>query len=277
MCNKAGLWYLVIGYIYKNTLAMKRIVIVISSTILLGLAWGQVSGQEMKSDSAWKKAHKNVVRYSLSNALLFGFDKAVVFGYERVLSPKRSMSLNLGSAALPKLLSIETDSFTIGNDIKNNGFNGSLDYRFYLSKENRYMAPRGIYIGPYYSFNKWSRESSWEKKNAGGNQKFVTTNTDIKLHTLGFELGYQFVIWNRLALDFIMLGPGVGWYNLKTRGEGNLTAEERQQLQDAVLDVIQQKFPGMNYTLSGESFDANGTIRTTSVGFRYMIHIGFNF
>jgi hypothetical protein len=256
---------------------MKQIVTVVAYTMLLGFAWGQVSGQELKSDSAWKKAHKNVVRYSLSNALLFGIDKVVVLGYERVLSPKRSMSLNLGTAALPKLLRIETDSFTIGKDLKNNGFNGSLDYRFYLSKENRYMAPRGVYIGPFYSFNKWSRENSWERNTTGGSQRFVTTNTDIKLHTLGFELGYQFVLWNRLALDFIMLGPGIGWYDLKAKGEGNLTEEERQQLQDAVLDVIQQKFPGMNYTLSGESFDANGTLRTTSVGFRYMIHIGFNF
>ena len=256
---------------------MKRIVHVIAITLLLGFASGQVSGQDWKSDSAWKKAHKNIVRYSLSNALLFGFDKAVVFGYERVVSPKRSMSLNLGTASLPKLLRIETDSFTIGKDVKNNGFNGSLDYRFYLSKENKYMAPRGIYIGPFYSFNRWSRENSWERKTAGSSQKFVTTNTDVKLHTLGFELGYQFVLWNRLALDFIMLGPGVGWYNLKAKGEGNLTEAEREQLQDAVLDLIQQKFPGMNYTLSDESFDANGTLRTTSLGFRYMIHIGFSF
>ena len=57
------------------------------------------------------RTYKNVLRYNLSGALLFGFSKYIVLGYERVLSPKSSISVNFGSAALPKIISLVTDSF----------------------------------------------------------------------------------------------------------------------------------------------------------------------
>ncbi|WP_336516916.1 hypothetical protein [Pollutibacter soli] len=37
----------------------------------------------------------------------------------------------------------------------------------------------------------------------------------LSIHTVGVQLGYQFIFWKRLAVDFIMFGPGVGMYNLK--------------------------------------------------------------
>jgi hypothetical protein len=256
---------------------MKRHLTFILSTILLGLAWSNVTGQDWKSDSAWKKSRKNIIRYNLSNALLFGFDKAIIFGYERVLTPKSSFSINVGQAGLPGSIVIETDSFSLGKDLKTSGFNFSADYRFYLAKENKYMAPRGVYIGPYYSFNNWKRENSWDFIGAGSSSKDAITKTDINLHSVGFELGYQFVFWDRLALDMVLIGPGVGFYNLEAKSEGNLTDEEREQLQDAITDLISQKFPGMNYVLSDQEFSASGTIKTTTLGFRYLIHIGFRF
>src|SRR5262245_53680240 len=80
--------------------------------------------------------YKNVVRYNLSGALLFGIDGYIVFGYERVINPHQSFSINVGRASLPKLISISTDSFSISKDQKRTGFNLSVDYRFYLGSEN---------------------------------------------------------------------------------------------------------------------------------------------
>jgi hypothetical protein len=256
---------------------MRHLVANFTFAVLLGLAWNQASGQDWKSDSAWKKSRKNIVRYNLSNALLFGFDQAIIFGYERVLSPKRSFSINVGQTGLPGSIIVETDSFTLGKDLKTSGFNFSADYRFYLAKENKYHAPRGVYIGPYYSFNNWKRENSWDFTGVGSTSKDAITNTSINLHSIGFELGYQFIFWDRLALDMVLIGPGMGFYNLEAKSQGNLTDEEREQLQDAIVDLISQKFPGMNYVLSDEAFNASGTIKTTTLGFRYLIHIGFRF
>lgn len=256
---------------------MKKLSLIIFATMVGILVSSPAFVQDWKSDSAWKKARKNIIRYNLSSAALFGFDKAIIFGYERVLSPKQSFSINIGQAGLPKFLVVETDSFTLGKDLKSSGFNISADYRFYLQKENKYNAPRGVYIGPFYSYNSWKRENSWDFTGSATDQKLVTTESDFSLHTIGFELGYQFVFWDRLALDMVLIGPGIGWYDIQAKAEGNLSDAERDQVLDALQDLLQQRFPGMNYVLSDKEFNANGRIKTTSIGFRYLIHIGFRF
>jgi hypothetical protein len=256
---------------------MKQLIRIAIWSVVIAFSAQYAYTQDLKSDSSWKKSRKNIVRYNLSSALLFGFDQAIIFGYERVLTPKSSISVNFGKAGLPGSIGVVTDSFSLGKDLKSSGFNFSADYRFYLAKENKYRAPRGVYIGPFYSLNNWQRENSWDYTGSGSNQKLVTTNTDFRLHTLGFELGYQFVFWDRLALDMVLIGPGVGWYSIKASAEGNLTDQEREQLQDAIQDILTQKFPGMNYVLSDEEFNASGKISTTSIGFRYLVHIGFRF
>ncbi len=233
--------------------------------------------QHLTSDSTWKNSYKNIVRYNLSGGLLFGFSKYVIFGYERVVNPHQSFSVNFGTVALPKLVSINTDSFSLKKDLKNNGFNVSADYRFYLAKENKYFAPHGIYIGPYISYNHFDRNNDWEFQQSGSAQKLISTETQFNIFTAGAELGYQFVFWKRITLDMVLIGPGVSGYNLKTKIEGDLTDEERQNLQDAVKQLLSQKFPGMNYVFADKEFNAHGVLNTTSVGFRYLVHIGFAF
>jgi hypothetical protein len=45
--------------------------------------------------------------------------------------------------------------------------------------------------------------------------KTAETKTSLSITSIGFEFGYQFIFWKRLALDMILLGPGVAGYNLK--------------------------------------------------------------
>ncbi len=238
---------------------------------------GNLHAQYSDADSSWKNSRKNIVRYNLSGGLLFGIDKYVVFGYERVIKPHQSLSLNVGRAALPKLVSINTDSFSVSKDLKNTGFNISLDYRFYLAKENKYVAPHGLYIGPYIAYNNFKRDNNWTFKKGTAQAKEVSTATDINIFTVGGELGYQFILWKRLALDLVLIGPGLSRYDLSGKIDGELTEEQKEKLRDVMTQVISQKFPGMNYVFADKSFDANGTLNTTSIGFRYMVHIGFVF
>jgi hypothetical protein len=226
---------------------------------------------------SWKNARKNIVRYNLSSALLFGFDKTIILGYERMLKPNRSVSVNFGQTALPKIVNLDFDSLKFGNDVKNTGFNFSADYRFYLGKLNKYNAPRGVYLGPYYSFNQWARTNDISLTNENGSQKLSKSEMDFNLHMAGVELGYQFIFWNRLAVDMVLIGPGVGFYNINAKAEGNLTEEERERVQDALQEIITEKFPGMNYVLSDEKFSGSGRISVSSIGFRYLIHVGFLF
>ena len=256
---------------------MKRNIIVSFILCLATMPIMGVYAQDYKSDSAWKHSRKNIIRYNVSSALLYGFDKAVIFGYERMLKPNQSISLNMGTVALPKLTTIGTDSVTFNKDVKNSGFNTSLDYRFYLSKLNKYNAPRGVYIGPWYSYNRFSRENKWDLLQSNSGTKSVTANTDLNIHSFGFQLGYQFVFWDRMTLDLVMIGPGMGLYKVNAKFDSNLTTEEREQLQEVLTDALENKFPGMDFVFDGKELDANGALNVTSLGYRYIVHIGFRF
>jgi opacity protein-like surface antigen len=229
-----------------------------------------------QADSSKQMRHyKNVIRYNLSSAFIFGADKYIVFGYERVVSSHQSFSINIGGASLPKLVTVNTDSFSTQKDRKRNGYNISADYRFYLSKENTHAIPHGVYIGPYYSYNQFNRETEWT--HTGSTNRDILTTSNFSIHTIGFEAGYQFILWKRLALDFVMAGPGLGFYKCKASFDGNVNAEDKEQLLEGVKQLLTQKFPGMDFVFSEKQFDSNGTLKTSAIGYRYIIHIGFLF
>ena len=244
---------------------------------LEGFGFQDVFGQELNKDSLWKHTRKNTIRYNISSPMIYGFNKSLILGYERLLSTKQSFSINAGSVALPKITSIGNDSITFNRDVKNTGYNISFDYRFYLAKENKFTAPRGVYIGPWYSFNRFTRDNTWDLLNADGSNKSATTKANMNIHSFGAELGYQFVFWDRLAVDLVMIGPGMGIYRVNAKFDGNLTTEEREQLQQLLTDGLENKFPGMNFVFDNKELDAQGALNVTSMGFRYLIHIGFRF
>jgi len=233
-------------------------------------------GQQQTDSTKKMYPYKNVIRYNLSGALIFGFDKYIVLGYERVIAPHQSISVNFGRGSLPKMITVSTDSFEVSSDKKNSGFNGSVDYRFYLAKENKYLAPHGVYIGPYYFYSKYIRDNQWKYQNSSANS-FVNTHTEFSIHMVGAEAGYQFVLWKRLTVDMVMVGPAVGFYNVKTTFDGNLDAATQKQLFDGLEQLLSQKFPGMNYFFADKEINGNGTLRTAALGYRYLVHIGFNF
>jgi hypothetical protein len=192
------------------------------------------------------------------------------------VSPSQSFSINVGPAALPSLLSINTDSVNITKQASRSGFNISADYRFYLRSENKHEAPHGLYIGPYFMYNKTKKEADWEFVRSGGTN-YINTETNFSVVGGGLELGYQFVFFKRLALDLVLIGPGMARYSLNAKIDGNIDADERKQLYQALQQVIENKYPGMSIVLDDKEINADGRLGVTSVGFRYLVHVGFRF
>ncbi len=225
------------------------------------------------------KPYKNIIRYDVSGAILFGIDKHIVFGYERVLTPNQSFSINVGSAALLKAErgDVTTDSFTFNDDVKNTGFKINADYRFYLRKENKYNAPHGVFIGAYFSYSQFKRDNQWNYNDANSQGKLVNTTLKMDIFTMGGEMGYQFILGKHIAIDFVLIGPGLGFYDINAKVQSDLTDAEKEQLRGAIKDLITDKFPGLNRILASEDFDSEGTIKTWNFGFRYLIHIGYFF
>jgi len=222
-------------------------------------------------------SYKNTIRVNVTNPMIFG-EKAFVLGYERVLKNNKSFSVNVGRAYYPKLSGISTDSseLELNNSYKDFGINISADYRIYLKKENKYPAPRGIYIGPFYSYNYFNRINTWTL-NTDDFQGDLETEFTSSIHTAGIELGYQFVFWNRISLDMILLGPGVSFYNFKVKIDTSLSPEDESLFFEELNNFLSEKIPGYDQVIDDVEFKETGSVKTTTLGFRYMIMIGYRF
>jgi hypothetical protein len=222
-------------------------------------------------------SYKNTVRFNITNPMIFG-NKAVILGYERVLKNNKTFSVNVGRAYYPKLVGHVADSaaISLNSSYKDKGLNLSADYRIYLKKENRYAAPRGVYIGPYYSYNYFNRVNSWTL-NTEDFQGDLETDLTMNIHTAGIELGYQFVFWNRISLDMILLGPGVSYYSIKAKLDTSLSPEDESKFFEELNNFLSDKIPGYDQVIDDVEFKTKGSVKTTSLGFRYMIMIGYRF
>lgn len=219
---------------------------------------------------------KNTIKLNLTNPMIFG-GKAIVIGYERVLSANRSFSVDIGTMSLPSFGSgTVNDSLKLLSGLNEKGFHISADYRFYLSKENKYPAPRGVYIGPYYSYNSFSRTNSWNLKatNYTGN---VNTDLGFHVHTIGVEMGYQFVFNKKWVVDMVLAGPGIGFYQVNAALATTLPENQKGPFFDQLNKYLQEKIPGLNKVIGEGSLRSNGNYKTTALGFRYMINVGFRF
>ena len=219
------------------------------------------------------KSYKNTIRYNITNPVLLSW-KFHVLGYERVLSDYQTIAVNVGRTALNGFL-LSTDSIDLIDQYNDKGFNFSIDYRFYLQKENKYRAPRGIYIGPYYSYNQFARDLTWDlnTENFVGE---VNAGFNLHAHFVGAQLGYQFVFWDRIALDMILLGPGLWFWKMDSSFDTSLEPEDEAMLLEMLNGMLEEKFPGSSLVL-GEGFEAQKTTTSYTMGFRYMINIGFRF
>jgi hypothetical protein len=230
-----------------------------------------------------KKDLKNTVHVNLTNFIFFN-GRSFVFGYERVVNKHQAFTVNIGTNGLPSLRldRINSDSIASTASHENSGFNLSVDYRFYLAKENKYVAPRGVYIGPYYSYNNFHNKRDWNIKTVSGSQGNVGTDMKLNVHTIGAELGYQFILWRRLALDFVMVGPGFAFYKLDAalNSDLSLTQQDKEKLNGKLISALSDRFPGFNFVASEDSekeFQSKGTTNISSIGYRFMIQIGFRF
>ena len=217
----------------------------------------------------------NTVYVNITHPLLFGH--AYIVGYERVLRKDRSFTINFGNISLPKFGDEENDdSVKLTGNSGNKGIHVGVDYRFYLSKQNKFQAPRGVYLAPFYSYNYSSRTNQWDLNSSTFNG-VVTTGLSFNVHTVGLQIGYQFVFWKRMAVDLVMCGPGVGFYKLEAAVHTNLSPDQESLLFEKLNAYLEDKIPGYSLIIKEGDFRKDGSANTTTWGFRYMVNVGYRF
>jgi len=223
-----------------------------------------------------KKDRKNSIKINLTNPMLFG-DNNYILGYERTIGDHQSFSVNVGTFQLGRLFNINTDSIkSLNKNVKSRGISLSGDYRFYLAKENKYNSPHGLYIGPYFAINSFTRQFDTEV-----NTEAFTGRMDLdftfRVATVGFQLGYQFIFWDRVSLDMVLAGPGLSFYKLKTSLSTSLDPDQEAELFKKINEKLDEKIPGYSLVIEPGEFEKTGSINTTSAGYRYIVMLGFRF
>jgi len=252
---------------------MKKLIKITSLCfIVIILGATKTFGQQSQPN---KKALKNTVRVNITNPIILG-DRYFALGYERIIFSNQSASINLGRFSLPKFSNINSGDLTLQKGYKDRGFHVSVDYRFYLKNLNKYNAPRGIYIGPFYSYNHLNRLNKWNYT-SDTFQGDIDSDLTLNIHSFGFQLGYQFVFWRKLSLDLILFGPGMGFYNAKASLNIELSPDDKAEFYDKLNELLTEKFPGYNQIITNTEFNKKGSFSLASFGFRYIVHLGFRF
>lgn len=90
-------------------------------------------------------------------------------------------------------------------------------------------------------------------------------------------MGYQFVFWDRIALDLVLIGPGIANYNAKVGLDTTMSEEDEALFFEAINEYLTDKFPAFNQVIEPGELEKRGSFNTTTAGFRYLIHLGYRF
>jgi hypothetical protein len=228
------------------------------------------------ADSSRTK-YPNIIKYSISNYLLY--PNSLHFGYERVLTRNKSIYVFGGTNAFPSSLNLHLDNTNLESAKSKTGYSLGAEFRFYLSKENKYNAPHGIYLAPYISYYSFNSDRTITHTDSSGMQSSAYLTTSISLFNVGVELGYQFVVFKRFVIDAEMFGPSFTTYAFQAKIGGNLNGLDQSEVLQAVLDALKEKFPLLNDLSTSKTVYKSGvaSAKFPAVGFRYTISIGYMF
>lgn len=246
---------------------MKRRVLLI--LIVLTVAVPAVA-QQSSADST---VRRNIIKVDITSHWFYR--KAMMFAYERTIKnrPYHTWGITAGIQEFPTLDAL--DDIKVMQETKGSGFKLGAEYRFYLQKENKYHAPRGVYMGPYTTFHQYRNDRDIEVNN-NGVLEYADMNTTLSIFNVGFQLGYQFVFNNRWSIDLVFIGPAVSNYKATSRLGGNYTFDPDDITNEIILGLM-DRFPGFKELINESEVSTNGKVDKWSYGYRYQFQVGYVF
>ena len=204
--------------------------------------------------------------------------KSVVLGYERVLKPYRSFTINLGYLEKSPLKDAEGVPIKIFDQSSKGGFDFSADFRFYSKKRNRRHAPDGLYWGPYVSYyGVWQEGTINLFDDLGTIKNTVTFDGKFSMYSAGVQLGYQFVFKNRITMDLILFGPSLSFYSLDMGLKFKTEIDPDDPFYDDLMYFLEHSNGFLANFIRNQGFSSSGRLSFAYYGFRYAFQVGYNF
>jgi hypothetical protein len=243
---------------------MKRTILILSILSCINIAAAQ--------DSTQSSQRRNTIKLDLTSYWLYR--NALGLSFERITKSNQSFVVSLGYQEFPRASTLGSN-VVVRENRDRNGYKFGGEYRFYLRKENKYPAPRGIYLGPYFAYHGFNNERTIEVDNDGTLEEAIL-DSKFRIFNIGFQVGYQFVLNNRWTIDLIFIGPSVSHYKYDLELGGNYTFDKEDIQNEIILDLI-DRFPVLDEVISDKEATGSGTLDTWAYGYRYQIHVGYHF
>jgi hypothetical protein len=238
------------------------------SIILILLAAATATAQEQL------ESRDNTIKLDLTSQLLF--NRSVSVSYERYIRASQTAQITLGYHTFPSLRSIG-NSVNVKDEKSASGLVAGGEYRFYLKKENRFAAPHGVYVGPYMAYHNFKNTRNISLTNEDGTVSNALLDTKLNILNIGVELGYQFMINQRWAIDIVFVGPSVSNYNINMKLDGDIDPSKLAETQREILETLADRFPFIKDLIEGEKVTASGKADTWSYGYRFQVQVGYHF
>lgn len=225
-----------------------------------------VNGQELEDS----KETKNALAIVVSDFI----DGTFQLRYERLMGEHISVNLGVGykgEKGLISLSGLDTEKIKTG-DITYSGLKLIPEVRYYLNKNGEYGMD-GFYFGAYLKYSNYKSDLDGTYINDANESFTIEFDADIKVTSIGLMVGYKLPISKKLSIDFLIAGPGAGFYNFSFVNRRDLPDEFYEDFNKAleeysVFDVLDGDF----------SFESkNKKSNFTILSFRYGISLGYSF
>ena len=252
---------------------MKKIITVILS-IILSICLFQVADAQTDMGFPEENYKRDIIKWNITPFVLWS-RKNINLSYEHVLKPNRSFSINAGFFELPTAGIY--DSLDIQSDVNDWGFTVSGDYRYYVTKRNPKSAPDGLYWGPFVSYHHYQFENSITFIDNPDIEGDLLLDGRYNVFSGGVQIGYQFIIKEKLSIDMVFLGPSLSVVSGSFNHHGQITSEEYEEYLDAIRDMLISNSRIINYLYREGLIDETGVTSSFGLGFRYLVQIGYRF
>lgn len=223
-------------------------------------------------DTTALSLRRNTFKIDLTGNLLYR--NALNLSYERVVKRNQSFVVTAGYQEFPKMASFGENVEGKKEDNRN-GYKFGGEYRFYLQKENKFAAPRGVYIGPYVTALGFKSDRKIVYSGTDVPEE-ANLNSKLNIVSVGAQLGYQFVFNDRWSIDLVLIGPSYSRYNFKTQLNGDFEFDP-DNVENEILQSIIEKFPMLDDLLDQKELNSSGTLDTWALGYKYQFLIGYRF
>jgi len=221
------------------------------------------------------KDFKNSIKFNVSNTLLY--DNSLQFSYERMIKENQSLNIFAGYQEFP-LITLDVNNVNFDQSSGRKGYSFGADYRFYMGSINKFKGPRGVYLAPFVSFFQFETDRNLNYTNPNTLVRSTSNlNAKLNLMNVGGELGYQFVLWDRVVIDCVLFGPSLTHYKYNLKLDGEIPGLDENETFQKVVEAMKDKFPELANLSHDTDVEKKGVQSITAIGFRYNISIGYRF